>query len=65
MAYESLWLKRVLIPFWVVQMLVCLVYLAVSALGLGFWKARQDDIDDIYADYGYSTNDRNASYQAV
>ncbi len=31
---DKIWLKRVLIPFWVIQILICLVFCVAAALGL-------------------------------
>ena len=41
--HDKIWLKRVLIPLWVVQILVCLVYVAAAALGL--YVADNADLD--------------------
>jgi hypothetical protein len=31
---DEIWKKRALIPLWVIQILICLVYVAAAALGL-------------------------------
>ncbi|KJX95814.1 hypothetical protein TI39_contig1021g00019 [Zymoseptoria brevis] len=57
MAYETLWLKKVLIPFWVLQSLVALIYLGLSSASLGLWQSRVNDTDYYYSSsYGSSRN---------
>jgi hypothetical protein len=64
MAFETLWLKRVLIPFWVLQTLICLVYLGISIMSLALWSSVNDND---YYQYGYTgyTVDTAAITQAL
>jgi hypothetical protein len=41
---DKIWLKRVLIPTWVLQIIVCGVF-AVAAI-LSLWIVDQDDVGD-------------------
>jgi hypothetical protein len=53
---SSPFLKRVLIPFWVVRILIMLIYIAVFAIlvtGLGVYR---DEVDRLTDDYGTTLN---------
>lgn len=52
---DSPFLKRVLIPFWVVRILVMVVDIAIYGLAIGTIVAFKDDLDDELYDDGYSS----------
>lgn len=47
---DKIWLKRVLVPLWILQLLVCIIYAAASALAL--YVADNGDFSQIDKDTG-------------
>ncbi|EGP85682.1 unnamed protein product [Zymoseptoria tritici ST99CH_1A5] len=56
MAYQTLWLKKVIIPFWVVQTLAALVYLGFAAWNIVLINQYLEDDDDYYYPSSYSSS---------
>ena len=50
---DSPFMKRVLIPFWVVRILVMILEIGLYALVLATVAAYKDDLDDALSDGGY------------
>lgn len=63
--YDNIWLKRVWIPFWVIQLIVTLVLLASIALGFAVLRDNKSDIADDVSDAGYNNDDFNSAWSAV
>ena len=51
---DKIWLKRVLIPLWVVQLIVLAIITVSCALSLYVVNAASDEVDDRLSDNGYS-----------
>ncbi|KAF2168873.1 hypothetical protein M409DRAFT_20887 [Zasmidium cellare ATCC 36951] len=63
--YDNIWLKRVWIPFWVIQLLFSIILLASIGLGFGLLRDNRDDISDDLSDAGYDSSDVNHAWSAV
>lgn len=46
--YGDLWLKRVLIPLWVIQLIFTILVLLSASVGLGVWQENADDFSEEY-----------------
>ena len=63
--YDNIWLKRVWIPFWIVQLLFVAVLLASIGLGLSLLHNNKDDVTDTLQDQGINSNDADHAYTAA
>lgn len=52
---DSPFLKRVLVPFWVVRILIMVVDIGIYGLAIGVVASEKSDLDDALADAGYSS----------
>lgn len=63
--YDNIWLKRVWIPFWVIQLIFTLLLLASIGLGFAVLRENRNDIADEVSNAGYSNDDFNTAWSAV
>lgn len=57
---DSPFLKRVLIPFWVIRIIIMLIYAAVYIAALAAFGAFSDEINDALEDEGYQRSSMGA-----
>ncbi len=53
---DSPFLKRVLIPFWVVRIILMVVQIGIYGLTIGVISASKDDLQKLFDDYGIKGN---------
>lgn len=63
--YDNLWLKRVWIPLWVIQLLFVIILLASIGLGFSVLHDNKDELQDDLQDDGYDSDDFHHAYRAV
>jgi hypothetical protein len=49
---DSPFLKRVLIPFWVIRILIMVIDIGLYGVAIGVITAYADDVERVYKDYG-------------
>lgn len=64
--YDNIWLKRVWIPLWVIQLIILIILLIASAFGLAGLREYKDDVQNDLADDGFITQAQvNTVWSAV
>lgn len=63
--YDNIWLKRVWIPFWVIQLLILLILVVSVGIGFGVLRENKSELQGDLQDDGYGSDDFHEAYSTV